>query len=349
MKRIVSALLSVIIPLSLAACGTTGKSSSSATTSAATSSASASEPKVTLTYAEVNPEDSLMGKTAKAFKQKVEELSGGSVSINIQFSGVLGAEGDVLDTMIGGGGTVDMARISAFSLTNYGTKKTSLLSVPYTFTGREHFWKFAASDMGKKILNEPNELGLKIRGLFFAEEGFRHFFFSKEIKGIADLAGKKIRVSTDPIMTGMVQGLKASPTVVSFSELYTSLSSGVVDGAEQPIVNYQSNKFNEVAPYMILDGHTLGCAEVIITDAAWNKLSEKQKTAVTEASKYASDFNAKLSAEIEAKSMEQLKSAGAKFVEVTSKKEWQDACATVIANATKGMESDYKAIVDMGK
>lgn len=304
---------------------------------------------VTFTYAEVNPEDSLMGKTANVFKEKVEELTGGSVKINIQFSGVLGAEGDVLDTMIGGGGTVDMARVATFSLTSYGAKKTSLLSVPYTFTGREHFWKFANSESGAALLNEPVDAGLGIRGLFYVEEGFRHFFFKDAVAGLADLAGKKIRVSTDPTMTGMVEGLKASPTVVSFTELYTSLSSGVVDGAEQPIVNYRSNKFNEVAPCMVLDGHTLGCAEVIVTETAWAKLDDTQKAAVVEAGKIASEFNAAQSAAIEAECVEALTADGVTFVPVENLGEWQAACAAIIASCTAGMETEYQAIVDLGK
>ncbi len=309
----------------------------------------AGDPKVTLVYAEVNPEDSLMGKTAKVFKEKVEELTGGSVTIDLQASGVLGAENDVLDAMIGGTGAIDIARISAFSLTNYGAKKTSLLSVPYTFESRAHFWKFASSDLGATFLSEPAEVGLGITGLFYVEEGFRHFFFSKEVAGMADLAGRKIRVSNDPTMNGMVEGLGASPTVVAFGELYTALSSGVVDGAEQPIANYQSNKFYEVAPYMILDGHTLGCGEVIITEAALAKLTDNQKAAVTEACKVAREFNAGLSEENELKCLEEMKANNVTFVEVANVQEWKDACAKVIATCTEGLETEYQAICDLAK
>ncbi|MDR1578999.1 MAG: TRAP transporter substrate-binding protein [Synergistaceae bacterium] len=311
--------------------------------------AGAAEPGVKLVYAEVNPAGSLMGQTAQAFKEKVEELSNGSVVIDIQFSGVLGAENDVLDTMIGGGGTVDMSRIATYSLNSYGSKSLSLLSIPYTFTGREHFWKVANSDLGAKLLNESSELGLGVKGLFYAEEGFRHFFFNSKVESIADLAGKKIRVSNDPIMTGMVNGLKASPTVVSFNELYSSLSSKVVDGAEQPIVNYQSNSFYEVAPYMILDGHTLGCAEVLITESAWGKLTDAQKAVIVEAGKYASEFNASLSAKIENDCKAELQAAGVTFTEVNDLKAWQDACAEIISQFSKGMEEDYKAILDMAR
>jgi len=251
--------------------------------------------------------------------------------------------------MIGGTGTIDIARISTFSLNNYGAKKTSLLSVPYTFENRAHFWKFAASEEGAKLLSEPAELGLGITGLFYVEEGFRHFFFTKEIASMADLTGKKIRVSTDPTMTGMVEGLGASPTVVAFGELYTALSSGVVDGAEQPIANYQSNKFYEVAPYMILDGHTLGNGEVIITEAALAKLTDNQKAALTQASKVAREFNAGLSEENEQKCLEEMKANNVTFVEVTNVQEWKDACAKIIATCIAGMETEYQAICDLAK
>ena len=351
MKKIISLLLAMLMALSLAACGSSGSAASSGASASASQTASnvANDPKVTLTYAEVNPQDSLMGSTADAFKQKVEELTGGSVTIDVQYSGVLGAEANVLDNMIGGGGTIDIARVATFSLTSYGAKETSLLSVPYTFVNRAHFWKFAASDLGAQILNEPEKVGLGIRGLFYAEEGFRHFFFKDPVTGIQDLAGKKIRVSNDPTMTGMVQGLGASPTVVSFTELYTSLSSGVVDGAEQPIANYKSNAFNEVAPYMILDGHTLGCAEVIVTDAAWGKLTDAQKAAVQEAGKYASDFNANLSEKNENDCIDALKAAGVTFIQVTDIQAWKDACKDIIAQCTQGMETEYQAICDMAK
>lgn len=331
MKKLSCIALALLLMLAVTSCGSPTPSS-------------ANDPKVTLVYAEVNPADSLMGKTATVFKEKVEELTNGSVTIDIQFSGVLGAEGDVLDTMLGGGGTIDLTRISVFSLNSYGTKKQPLLSIPFTFESREHFWNMALSDFGDELLSEPAELGLGITGLFFVEEGFRHFFFAKEVKDINDLAGTKIRVSTDPIMTGMVAGLKASATVVSFGELYTSLSSGVVDGAEQPIANYQSNAFYEVAPYMILDGHTLGCGEVIMLESSLEKLTDNQKNAIREASKVASEFNGGLSEENEQKCIDEMLAKGVTFVQVDDLSPWQAATADVTAEFSKGMEAEYAKI-----
>lgn len=302
---------------------------------------------VTLTYAEVNPLDSIVGQTATAFKQKVEELSGGDVIIDIQAGGVLGSEAQVLDGILGGGDTIDMSRISAFALTSYGCQKAMLLSLPYTFVSREHFWKFANSDMAAEFLAEPHEMGLPLRGICYGEEGFRHFFFKEKVASLSDLKGKKIRVSDDPVMTGMVSNLGANPTVVTYTELYSALQTGVTDGAEQPIANYRSNAFSEVAPNLILDGHTLGAIQIIIADSGWAKLNDQQRAWIMEAGKYVQDFNAKLSAGEEAKVLELLKKDGVTIVDVPDKTEWVKACQPTIQANTKSQAELYKKIVDL--
>ena len=302
---------------------------------------------VTLTYAEVNPLDSIVGQTATAFKQKVEELSNGEVIIDIQAGGVLGSEAQVLDGILGGGDTVDMSRISAFALTSYGCQKAMLLSIPYTFVSREHFWKFANSELAAQFLAEPHEIGLPLRGICYGEEGFRHFFFKDKVADFADLKGKKIRVSDDPVMTGMVRDLGANPTVVTYTELYSALQTGVTDAAEQPIANYRSNRFSEVAPNLLLDGHTLGAIQIIIADSGWNKLNDQQRAWIMEAGKYVQDFNAKLSAGEEAKVLELLKKDGVNVVDVPDKSEWVKACQPTIQAQTSSQADLYKQLVDM--
>ena len=337
----------------LTACGGGSSSSTAASTAASTASGgaasgdAASDPKVTLVYAEVNPLDTIVGQTASYFKEQVESLSGGSITIDLQASGVLGSENDVLDNILAGGDTIDLSRISAFALTSYGCKKSMLLSLPYTFVSREHWWNFANSDLAPDFLNEPQELGLPVRGVFYGEEGFRHFFTIDPVSGIEDLAGMKLRVSNDPVMNGLVEGLGATPTVVSFNELYSALQTGVVDGAEQPIANYASNAFPEVANNLILDGHTLGAVQVVITDNAWNKLTANQQNAIMEAGKAAQEFNASLSEDEENRVLEELKADGCNVVEVPDKTAWQEACAQVITDNTAGLEDLYQQLVDM--
>ena len=341
--------------LALTACGGSGSSTAASTASSAAASpapagdaaAAASDPKVTLVYAEVNPLDTIVGQTGSHFKEKVEELTGGSVVVDVQASGVLGSENDVLDAILGGSTSIDISRISAFALTSYGCNKSKLLSIPFTFENRAHFWNFANSELAPEFLNEPQELGLPVRGIFYGEEGFRHFFTVKPVSGIADFKGLKLRVSNDPVMNGMVEGLGANPTVVSFGELYSALQTGVVDGAEQPIANYKSNAFPEVANNLILDGHTLGAVQAVITDNAWNKLTENQQAAVMEAAADTQAFNADLSETAENKVLDELKSSGCNVVDVPDKTPWQEACAKVISENTSDQAELYQQLLDM--
>ena len=341
--------------LALTACGGSGNSTAASTASSAAAStapagdaaAAASDPKVTLVYAEVNPLDTIVGQTGSHFKEKVEELTGGSVVVDVQASGVLGSENDVLDAILGGSTSIDISRISAFALTSYGCNKSKLLSIPFTFENRAHFWNFANSELAPEFLNEPQELGLPVRGIFYGEEGFRHFFTVKPVSGIADFKGLKLRVSNDPVMNGMVEGLGANPTAVSFGELYSALQTGVVDGAEQPIANYKSNAFPEVANNLILDGHTLGAVQAVITDNAWNKLTENQQAAVMEAAADTQAFNADLSETAENKVLDELKSSGCNVIDVPDKAPWQEACAKVISENTSDQAELYQQLLDM--
>ena len=308
--------------------------------------AALAEGAVTLTYAEVNPvEGTVVGDVALAFKEKLEELSGGSVLVDIQANGVMGDEKTVLANILGGDTSVDIVRISAFALNQYGAQKSVFLTLPYVFTSEDHYWKFVESDLAKSMLAESKEVGLPFNGLAYGEEGFRHFFLKNEAHTIDDLKGLKIRVSDDPIMTGMVSGLGAAATTVSFGELYSALQTGVVDAAEQPITNYLSNSFQEVAPYLLKDGHTLGTIELIVTDAALAKLTEEQQAMVQEAADYAMQVCKESVTAKQEEAEKKLIEMGCTITEVEDKTPWQEATKAVLEENIAGMEDIYDAIV----
>lgn len=305
------------------------------------------ESSVTLIMAEVNPLDSIAGMTDVFFKEKVEELSAGSIQIDLRAGGVLGSEDVVLNKMVSREGTIDLARISAFALTDYGGTKSALLSIPYTFENREHFWKFAESDLAQELLLEPQEHGTGLRGLFYGEEGFRHFFSATEVKDVEDFAGMRIRISNDPIMENLVMRLNAKAEIIPFDELYAALQKGVVDGAEQPIANYQSNAFSEVAPYLILDGHTLGAIQIVITDDAWNRLTREQQAVLKEAGEHASDYNRRISEEKESQILKDLVNEGCTITEIHDITPWRKACETM-ADAFSSYHKDvYQEILNL--
>lgn len=317
--------------------------------------AALAEEPITLTYAEVNPVPATIEENAEkgavvsdiawAFKTKLEELSGGSILVDIQGGGVMGDEKTVLANILGGDTSVDIVRISAFALNQYGAKKSVFLTLPFVFESEEHYWNFVKSDLAKEFLAEAKESGQPWTGLAYGEEGYRHFFSKVDIKTIDDLKGLKIRVSDDPIMTGLLQGLGAAFTPVSFNELYSALQTGVVDAAEQPITNYLINSFQEVAPYMLRDGHTLGTIELIATDSCFAKLSEEQQALVQEAADYAMAECEKSVMARQQAAYDTLIEMGCTINEVEDKTPWQEASKAVLEANIAGMEDLYEQIV----
>ena len=344
-KKLISTLLAAAVVLTMGACGVSAPETSSVEDAA--TPAAGGEASITLVMAEVNPLDSVAGMTDQKFKEEVEARSNGTIKIDLQAGAVLGPEDQVLDQMLGGGGNIDIARISPFSLTPYGAEKTKLMSLPYTFVSRDHYWNFATSDLAQEFLLEPHENGSGVRGLFYGEEGFRHFFSNEDISTIDAFNGMKVRVSDDPVMNGLVKGLGANPTVISFNELYSALQTGVVDAAEQPISNYKTNAFPEVANNMVLDGHTIGALEIIIADSTWDSLTEEQQQILVEAGKATQEYNRQISEEQENAVLEELKADGVNIIEVDDLTPWQDAVKPVVDENIKGQEDIYQQIVDM--
>ncbi len=298
-----------------------------------------------LFMAEVNHEDSICGKMDLAFKQKVEELSDGKILIDLKCSGILGDEAQVMKILQSETPTIHLARISA-SLAKYGGKKSKLLSIPFTFSNAEHFWQFASSDIAKEIINEPYELKLGMRGLFYGEEGFRHFFSTDEISGIADMKGKKTRVSGQ-VLTDLAKSLGAEPVEIPFTNIFVSLQTGKIDVAEQPLSNYLADNFHKAAPYIILDGHMLGTVQVVISSKTWDSLTEKQQRILTAAGKYASDYCRKIAAESEEKIKAQLTAEGVKITTVDDISPWQEACRKMISESSKDYPELYEKILKL--
>ena len=106
-----------------------------------------------------------------------------------------------------------------------------------------------------------------------------------------DLKGLKLRVPTTDLMSDTVAALGAQSTPISFSELYSALQTGTVDGAEQPHSGYYSNKYAEVAPNYSLTGHTYSHSIVIMAESVWNKLSDADKAIIEEAAKETEQWN----------------------------------------------------------
>ncbi len=307
------------------------------------------EKEIMLVMAEVNPPETIAGRTDQVFKEKVEELSGGKIKIDLECSGILGDNATVRKLITQPGSTIQIARQSTAGFVALGCDSYALLSIPFTFSNREHFWAFAESETAQKLLNEPKEKGLNIIGLYYGEEGFRHLFSAKKAASIQDFAGLNMRVTNDKALQAIAKSLNMEAVHVDFSDLYGAMQTGKVDVADQPLANYLANHFDEVAKNIILDGHQLGIMETFITTEAWDSLSEKQQEILREAGKYASDYCRKISQEEEDAILQQVKDAGVTVTPVNDIAPWQQALDGFIKETAASNMDLYNEILSYAK
>ena len=299
---------------------------------------------LTLVMAEVNAEDSICGQMDHAFKQKVEELSKNKIIINIKYNGILGDEKHVLQSLMTADSYIHLARVGA-NLSAYGAKKSALLSIPYTFENNEHFWKFTQSQAAQEILNEAYEKNTGIKGLFFAEEGFRHFISSRPVYSVKSIRGKKMRVS-GTILTGIANSLEAEPVYMNFNRLARAFASGEIQLADQPLSNYYADNFYICAPYVILDAHMIGAVQTVISASCWDSLSEEQQKIFIQAGQYAQDFCRQIEKDSEAENIRILTEKGVSVTRVSDKTPWKNACSDFIQKSSEEYPELYKQILE---
>ena len=284
----------------------------------------AAQQKMVLKYGELNPDGHPMAVAANEFAKIVKEKSKGRIEIQVYPSSQLGDE----KTEIQGVqmGAIDFTRANTISLGDYGVKKMNLFALPFVFRDRDHIWKVLNSDIGTEILDSVQQTGTKMVGIGWMEEGSRSFFFrDKQVKNIADMKGLKIRVPQTQIMMDTVAAFGASPTPISYSELYSSLQTGVVDGAENPPTGYVSNNYNEVAKYYTVNSHVYSPSVIVMAESTWNKLSPDDQKMIKEAMKEVEKFNRNTSEKADQEAFAQAKQKGAVITEVPDKTEWQNA------------------------
>ena len=282
---------------------------------------SATAGSVVLKYAELNPDTHPMTVVAQEFARLVKEKSNGGIVVDVYPSSQLGDERTVMQGLQMG--AVDMLRANAVSLGDFGAKKSNIFSLPYLFRNRDHLWNVLNGPIGKDILDDIETSGSGFVGIGFMEEGQRNFFFrDNPVSDLAGMQGKKIRVPQTQILVDTVKAFGASPTPISYSELYSALQTGVVDGAENPPTGYLANNFYEVAKYYMVDGHTYSPSIITMSGITWNKLDDNQKSIIEAAARETEQFNKQLAEKADADAYEALKEKGAEIISVTDLAEW---------------------------
>jgi C4-dicarboxylate-binding protein DctP len=273
MKKLLATVLAIltVLCLALTGCGSTSAGSSSANSSGA--AGSAADGKVyTLKWAHVSPASG--DKQADAVLEtiaKIKDESNGRLIIEHYPASELGSEAEIFEGIQMG--TIEIGTLSCGSLTGF-VPELSSTTIPFLFKSREQAWDFFDSDTADWLAQKVyDETGVKVMG--WAENGLRCFSTTKhQIKTPTDLKGLKIRTQQNPVTMAMVTAMGGSPQPIDFSELYTSLQQGAVDGQENPPSLIYTQGLYEVTPYLTLDYHVYDFLGVFMNENTLNSLPD---------------------------------------------------------------------------
>lgn len=241
----------------------------------------------TIRFAHVDPADwtkSKKGSAAEIFKNIVEGET--DIKVELFSSGALGNEGDLVQQAQEGITQVVMVSGAMSKI----CKAAQVLDIPYTFNSAVVAWDVLDGTFGQELADHcEKQTGLKT--LAYGETGFRNFTNNtREIRTPADMKGLKFRVQPIPLYVEMVKGLGGEPTPIAWSELPNALSTGVVDGQENPVGVIYNNKLHKLQKYMTLDGHVYAADFLVINADFFNSLSDAQKAVVSRAAKIAGNM-----------------------------------------------------------
>jgi tripartite ATP-independent transporter DctP family solute receptor len=257
------------------------------------------------------------------FKRVVEEMSNGRIVVEIYGGGQLGDEKETIEQVQFG--ALDMTRISISPLTEF-YKPLSVLILPYIYRDTEHMFSVLDGEIGDELAEGLTEEGFV--PLAWYDAGSRSFYNSiKEVHTIDDLAGMKIRVQESEMMMGMVEAVGASATPMAFTEVYSALQTGVIDGAENNFPSYKDTSHYEVAKYYTLDEHTKAPELIVMSTITYDKLSDEDKEIIAKAGIAAEIVEREKWEEYESECREVVEAAGTIIttIDAPTKQEFQDA------------------------
>lgn len=238
---------------------------------------------LTIRFSTQNVPDSAPYYGMEAFKEKLEELSKGSIQVELYHSGSLYAADAEYDAIACG--DLEMMLTDQYWLMDY-MPYMSTLTAGYIFSGYEHMYKVLNGEIGNRLYEDvANTLGLRPLGACYF--GARVLSFREGLGKIIEtpdqMAGLTFRMPGTTAYLFLGEALGASPTPLALGEVYLALSTGTIDGQDNPLVMLDTNKFYEVTESITLTNHTLSSVWPAISEDFWQKLDDAQKDMVQQA------------------------------------------------------------------
>lgn len=247
------------------------------------------EPKLVFRLANELKEDSRIWEVSNLFKTEIEKASpDGSIAegeIRVDFfdQGTVGGERQILESCYFD--VLEMVQINS-SVVTILDEAYSILDLPYLFINEQQHRDVLYGDIGQKILDRLSSDHLV--GLGFYSTEFRNLFYKTrkenvEVKDPSDLRGLKIRVMESPVMINSINAMGATASPIPFSELFQSMKTGVVDGAENCAKIFVSYKYEETGCNQFTLTEHFANQHILIANQKWfNSLEPKYQKRIRE-------------------------------------------------------------------
>jgi len=311
-KKVLALLMVALMTVAMAAgCSNSGSTSGESSGGDKAASNTNNETPVTLTFANVTSQSAK--DAGEKFKEVAEAESKGSIKVNLYPDNQLGDDRVAVETTQFG--DIDIAVSSTSPLaTMYAD--FYLFDAPYLFLNNEDAYTALDGEVGQKILDGMESIGLK--GLALWENGFRNFTNNKiAVRKPEDVKSLKIRTMENEIHIAAWKALGANPTPMAFTELFTALQQGTVDGEENPLGIIDANKFDEVQKYISLTQHVYTPYVAVMNLNKYNSLSDNQKAAIKKAAEESTKLQREASQKYEKEIMDKFSSKGVNVIQLT--------------------------------
>src|SRR6478672_4764679 len=281
-------------------------------------------------------QNSHYGVAIDTFAREVEKRTDGRYKIQNFYSGALGAERESIEALQLG--TLDLTLTSTGPIPNF-VPEIAILDIPFLFRDYAHARAVLDGPIGQDLLQKFPAKNLV--ALAWAENGFRHMTNSRHPVNVPDdLKGLKMRTMENPIHIQAYRQFGILPTPMAFTEVFTALQQGTVDGQENPLSVITSAKLDQVQKYLSLTGHVYSPAVILMNKAQWDKLSAADKQAFVDAAKEAVKVNRARIDEDERRAVADLRAKGMQVVENVDKAKFQAALAPTFADFGKKFGQD---------
>src|SRR5215471_4332586 len=299
----------------------------------------AAAPAVAQTTMKINialAQNSHYGVAIDTFAREVEKRTNGRYKIQTFYSAALGAERESVEGVQLG--TLDLTLTSTGPLPNF-VPEIAILDIPFLFRDYAHARAVLDGPIGQELLAKFPPRGMI--GLAWAENGFRHMTNSKHpVTQPDDLRGLKRRTMENPIHIEAYRQFGILPTPMAFTEVFTALQQGTVDGQENPLSVITAAKLDQVQKYLSLTGHVYSPAVFLMNKAQWDKLSAADKQAFLDAAKEGVKADRARVDEDERRAVADLRGKGMQVVENLDKAKFQAVLVPVYADFGKRFGQD---------